>query len=168
MSSLNSNIDTVARALIGALGTLYAALAGSATQVFSVAPATAAAHAVRKDQTITSRESISITRDMTAATGNVAYTGFSGRPKNLRFYAGHNLTNESSIGESNAVYNVASSVDYAGNHGTIDTGCVAGYDAVGANQIATCVALDAAGFTLFWTKTGAPAGVLTVRVVADL
>lgn len=150
------------------LGGIFATLAGSASQVFSVGTATSAAHATRKDQVVTSYASITITRDLTVASGNVAYTGLGGRPKLLRFYNGHSATNASSIGESNAVFNVCKSIDYANNVGTLNTACIAAYQGAGANQLAVCAALDADGFTLTWTKTGSPTGTSTIRVVAEL
>lgn len=105
---------------------------------------------------------ISFTRDITAATGNVSYTGVGFTPTAIIFIADKGST-YGSIGMSSdtldkCLFVDAGAVSMQAYGIMVQTG--------GAGQIATLLSLDADGFTLAWTKQGAPAaGTVTVLAV---
>lgn len=162
----------------------FAAVAGNAAQAFSAASlelghasdttltrVSAGVVAIEGANilTTTSSQHIQSTRDMTAASGNVAYTGVGFTPKCLVVYGfidGNALlsigmstgTTENCVardGGASASQNKIPVIVYAD-----PTGTAAGY------QLATVSSVDADGFTLAWVKFGAPTGTLTLNVMA--
>ena len=110
------------------------------------------------------------TRDMTAASGDVAYTGYGFQPIALIIFTStHEALSIASWGfgdvnlsemctyrptGSTTVFVSASNIIYADETG-------------GKSQIAVLKTLDADGFTLTWTKAGdVSAGTLTILVLA--
>lgn len=112
----------------------------------------------------------SVTRDLSAATGNVSYTGVGFKPTSIEFFAVVEGTAESSIGSADAGAGVRSrcmTTDTAGlKYNSADA--IRIIRASGGNeQKATLVSFDPDGFTLAWTKVGAPpANTLVVNYVA--
>ena len=112
---------------------------------------------------------ISITRDLSAATGNVSYTGIGFKPTGLICF-----------GTVDGVENVFSAGLYGGGSGAgialmdltvpswnlISTIISIVTNAAGTDsQGATLASFDADGFTLSWTKGGTPVGTATIRIL---
>lgn len=97
------------------------------------------------------------TRDMTAASGNVAYTGVGFTPKALIFFSagGSNFDllswgfSTSGVGVSTTIYDTASQTSAVDN-------ALALYDSGSTAQFLDLVSYDADGFTVTWTKAGSP------------
>ena len=108
------------------------------------------------------------TRDMTAASGPVTYTGLGFTPVGLVCFALDEGNASSSYGMTDG-----STDRVFGIYGTVPT-----YSDLGANliylttnpgvtsQIAVWASWDASGFTLTWTKQGTPTGTARVNYVA--
>jgi hypothetical protein len=102
---------------------------------------------------------IASTRDTTAASGDVAYTGVGFPPTSIHVQAHIEGTHFSSYGFADSAKtamstNVRNDSNTYGNSDkfiTIDTG-------VGAQQVAIIKTYDSDGFTLTWTKAGSPTG----------
>lgn len=110
------------------------------------------------------------TRDMTAATGSVAYTGVGFKPKAVIFLCG--VTGGSTWG-SIGFTDGTSDVSWYNNHASSADSWVLnvansidGTTGSGAAQVTTTTSLDADGFTLSWTKIGSPTGTATVAYLA--
>ena len=110
------------------------------------------------------------TRDMTAASGDVAYTGYGFQPTSLIILANVS-TSISSWGFGDV--NLAEMCLRARNSGgspvfsIVTTTIVDLTDAgTGDAQTAVLKTLDADGFTLTWTKTASPTGTATLIVLA--
>lgn len=117
--------------------------------------------------TALSSKLLGTTRDMTAATGNVSYTGIGFQPTSLRLLAcivGGLIGSDGFADSARTAYCV-------GRYGTsgLQTSQVAlAYvDVDAANNKQTCVvaSYDADGFTLTWTKTGSPTGTLVLNFI---
>jgi len=109
----------------------------------------------------------SLTRDLTLASGAVAITGVGFRPSKVRFKAAVNGTAIFSIGESGGVGNCAYYSAYASTANAIDTAnAIAALTASVAYQNAVAT-MNVDGFTLTWTKVGAPTGTLSIVYVAE-
>jgi hypothetical protein len=100
-----------------------------------------------------------ITREMTAASGDVSYTGIGFTPTALLFFGSVQAASNtiSSHGSSDAQkyytrqYALSSSSFAVDNNGCIRLGSTTNY------QSAIVESYDADGFTLTWTKIGSPA-----------
>ena len=108
------------------------------------------------------------TRDMTAATGDVAYTGYGFKPKAIvafamipgNIYGSKGFADENFDGQCIAICSSGGTTQqytdtfliYLGSDPTVNT------------QKAVLKSLDADGFTLTWTKTGTP-GAATASIV---
>lgn len=114
--------------------------------------------------------SISLTRVLDTASGSVSYTGIGFRPTSIEFTGAVDTTPERFIGwcdASSGVRNRCMTTDAAGNSSSsadcirlIKTGA-------GNEQKAVLASFDADGFTLTWTKVGAPpANTLVVNFIA--
>lgn len=155
---------TTVQAAINELDTEKAALAGSASQVFSASTAAAGTNTTQVATTAfvfgMRSKVISGTRDMTAATGNVSYTGVGFRPRKITVHsiiAGTRMVSEgvgSSAANSYCQY-LGDSIgyDYILNGKLIHQFSSAGG---GANQSAVIASMDSDGFTLTWTKNATP------------
>lgn len=107
---------------------------------------------------------ISATRDMTAATGNVAYTGVGFKPAGIILISAINSTLQYSIGMVDASTTTAE----LGNgqnttNVSVDTSMLAVWAVGGGAQTGTLVSLDSDGFTMTWTKYLSPTGTLTFK-----
>lgn len=109
------------------------------------------------------------TRDMTAASGNVSYTGYGFTPTQLLFFASGGATGSGSFGSSDASKLYVCLCTPSGAAVSFNkTNCIFLGELLGANQKAIVASYDAGvGFTLTWTKTGSPAaGTANILVVA--
>lgn len=113
-------------------------------------------------------KTIRATRDLTAATGSVAYTGFGGKPKFLSISGCIDSTKVISIGQSDGTANTLTAQIYDGTTYTDATRCIMVYQAGGAYQLFVVTSLDADGFTGTWTKTGVPTGTFAFDITAEL
>lgn len=112
---------------------------------------------------------ITFTRDLTAATGNVAYTGVGFKPTCLIMLAFVNATATHAVGFG-ASDGSSAIMDFYGN--SLVTGGTSGImqiqlaDGSAAKyQFGQILSFDSDGFTLSWTKNGLPTGLATVMVL---
>lgn len=114
-----------------------------------------------------------ITRDLTAVTGTVAYTGVGFQPTSMvaQGAVASTTINVSApyfliFGMSDSSKTSMSISLGAGSFITNGTNFIELVDATGANsQVATISSYDADGFTLSWTKAGSPTGTATIYVL---
>jgi len=112
----------------------------------------------------------SFTRDMTAPSGNYSNTGPGFKPRYLLFFAaGPNMPGMSigaaNVSMSGCIYDLH--VDIADSWAASTSRCIYLRTSGGTSQDAYLASLDANGFTLTWTKTGAPpAGNAIIIVIA--
>lgn len=101
---------------------------------------------------------ITATRDMTATSGDVAYTGVGFTPTAIVAIGNINSAMSMSIGASDSAKN-KSALFYYGNNTTYnDPFMVEISTAAGAFQGGIIKTYDADGFTITWTKGGSPTG----------
>ena len=106
---------------------------------------------------------VSATRDMTAATGSVAYTGAGFRPKAVAQFSSIAGQDNFSIGFGDQATTEARLERDDDNNFYIGGEFIYHVQAAGARQDATITSYDADGITLSWTKTGSPTGTLDIR-----
>lgn len=108
---------------------------------------------------------ITLTRDLTLASGSVAYTGVGFRPTCLDVHGFISATSRFSRGFVDAsragqsIADLTSMFEFAAAFSLGTSG--ADY------QTATVTSYDADGFTLAWTKTGAPTGTAKFHVLCS-
>uniref|UniRef100_A0A6M3K1T1 Uncharacterized protein n=1 Tax=viral metagenome TaxID=1070528 RepID=A0A6M3K1T1_9ZZZZ len=140
--------------------------AGTVGHILSVAAGGAAPE--WRAETARTNKLKSETRAMDAASGDVAYTGYGFQPTSLLVFAACNAYEVASWGLADV--NLLEGCIYSKPTGTneIDTNLIhiiELYDS--KNQLAVLKTLDADGFTLTWTRTGATAaGTITFKVLA--
>jgi len=107
------------------------------------------------------------TRDMGAASGDVSYTGYGFEPTCLIVFACFtDVADIASWGFADSamtnrcIRQIYVPAFYPG------VTLVDAYIGVGNRQYATLTSYDADGFTLTWTKTGTPTGILSLQVLA--
>lgn len=104
---------------------------------------------------------ITSTRDMTAANGDVAYTGVGFTPTAIIAMAGA-VGTDLAIGVSDsALGEMGVNQDGAGNSIASATAILT-MGTSGTTQVAVVKSYDADGFTLTWTKAGSPTGTATL------
>jgi hypothetical protein len=108
---------------------------------------------------------ITLTRDLTTATGDVAYTGAGFTPTSLKAFGVVDGTAFVSEGFSDSAKTSQCMYQYGSNTWSMSAGLLAMSPTISAYQIATVKSYDADGFTLTWTKTSTPTGTATVRVI---
>ena len=96
-----------------------------------------------------------LTRDLTAASGNVAYTGVGFRPKAI-IIIGAQLSAASRLSWGMADASSEFSIIFPGSTTPTGDSLVAEIDGGGAGQQASLASFDTDGFTLTWTEVGAP------------
>lgn len=113
-------------------------------------------------------KTVQFSRDLTAATGSVAYTGFGFQPTSC-FATGQIAA---STTQYTTIFSMADSARTAiavflnTTTSINSTAFLVASDATTTNfQIATIASYDADGFTLSWTKTAAPTGTFTFFVL---
>lgn len=134
--SADGTINRLAAGAAGAFLTIVSGLPAWATARFKVA---------------------TFSRDLTAASGNVGYTGVGFQPTQVIFLGVINTAKGMTIGFGNASDNESISQIHDGTM-TYDSTCLRIYQASGAIQGAVIASLDSDGFTLTWTKSGSPTG----------
>lgn len=104
---------------------------------------------------------IALTRDTSAASGNVSYTGCGFQPTALVLVGSNNVTTSWSVGvvdsargAGNIFMYFAATTSYSTAALRVDAPDVGGAH----NQSAAVASYDPDGFTLTWTKTGTPTG----------
>lgn len=109
----------------------------------------------------------SFTRALDGASASVAYTGVGFRPTSIEFVAAVDTGPEWSQGFADASGGRCMNSDATGAKLSSAHAIRLIRDAAGKEQSATLTTFDADGFTLAWTKTGAPpANTVTVNYVA--
>jgi len=98
-------------------------------------------------------------------TGDVAYTGYGFRPL-LVFFILSTSTMVASIGFANATPTHHACIYNTGAAWNASNDCVRSDNGAGARQQAYLKSMDADGFTLSWTKTGAPGWASSIKVLA--
>jgi hypothetical protein len=115
------------------------------------------------------KSSGSLSRDLSAAGGDVSYTGVGFTPKSLILFCGVDGASNHSTGIQGAVADNPVVILYASGVGSILNDRLArGTAAAGGSnyQDAVLKSYDADGFTLTWTKTGSPTGSATIGYLA--
>jgi len=108
----------------------------------------------------------SITRDMTASSGNVAYTGYGFKPSYIEVKAVE-PNNVWSWGASDGSTDRCTFIQNTFGGGSSDlTKCIHLEQSGGNHQHASVVSFDTNGFTLAWTKINSPTGFATVVITA--
>jgi len=109
----------------------------------------------------------SLTRALDGASASVSYTGLGFRPTSIEFFAAVDTAVEFSNGFSNVSGNRCVSSDGAGAKLSSSDAIRIIRAGAGNEQKAVVASFDQDGFTLTWTKVGAPpANTLTVNYVA--
>ena len=113
-------------------------------------------------------EIIQTTRDTSAATGNVSYTGAGFAPKAVLAFAGRGSTVANSIGFAENV-GTAEMMQWYSSGGagfySVATNLLTLIESGGANYTNVSVASwDADGITLTYTKTGSPTGTADIAL----
>lgn len=114
--------------------------------------------------TVISTKSFTSSRDMTAASGNVSYTGVGFIP-NVIIALSHLATSLSiSVGFSDSSL-LSTEIFLLGSTTATDAGSELNRIAVsaGVEQYSTISSYDTDGFTLTWTKAGLPTGTAGIR-----
>ncbi len=113
---------------------------------------------------------LSHTRDMTAASGDVAYTGYGFQPTSLIIMAGGSIEEGPSWGFGDVNLSEKMFFKHLDYTFVSNTSAIVGlwqsYTSVG--QTAVLKSLDADGFTLTWTKTGTPSTSTATLIVLAL
>ena len=106
------------------------------------------------------------TRDVSAASGSVAYTGVGFSPRALLF--SFSRPGSTSVGWGYATpSNVGNTACYGANVWITDsTYCMRAYTDAANAQAAAVASWDSDGFTLTWTKTGTLSGIIDVTYFA--
>lgn len=101
---------------------------------------------------------ISFTRDLSTATGSVAYTGAGFKPTAIIIISGGNgATDYTSVGLADSSLS-AGSTSHFGAGVSYASSSIVTVGVSGTNQQATVASFDSDGFTLSWTKNGSPTG----------
>lgn len=104
------------------------------------------------------------TRDLAAAAGNVAYTGYGFTPQALIIFA--NIAASGSIGCSDSALAVIGIHIKFSSYGAAGAFIILLETASGKFSTAIVASYDPDGFTLTWTKTSTPTGVANLTVFA--
>ena len=107
------------------------------------------------------------TKDMTEATGTVAYTGVGFKPSAILFFACGPTDNAISIGADDGTNKGMVSAYGTLNFTVVTTDSIYLLNAAGTTlQNARISSFDSDGFTLSWTKVGSPTGTATIIYLA--
>jgi hypothetical protein len=102
---------------------------------------------------------IASTRVLTAASGDVSYTGVGFQPSVIIAFSADPVNSWHGIGFSDSAKNCYSMIWYGQyNAGQMSAVLINAYEGSGAWQTCIVKSYDADGFTLTWTKTGSPTG----------
>jgi hypothetical protein len=115
---------------------------------------------------ITEYKILTLTRDMTAASGDVAYTGTGFTPRQVMFFAAVDATKTASWGSDDGTSQMCTNQLYNGNMSNNTSASIDLENNAGESQTAIIKTLDSNGFTLTWTKTATPpAGTATIIAI---
>ena len=107
---------------------------------------------------------IAATKDMTAATADVAYTGVGFKPAAIIAIAAINGTIQYSNGMADAGLTTGNLYNsQASTNAYVDANFISLWAAGGGNQTGTLKTLDSDGFTITWTKYLSPTGTATIK-----
>jgi len=107
------------------------------------------------------------TRDMTAASGDVSYTGYGFKPRSLIIDAQYYCQYPSSSGMSDVNKScVVDAMPYFQTHTGSSSAIIWILTAANTHQLAIVKSYDTDGFTLTWTKLGSPTGTMYFNVMA--
>lgn len=127
------------------------------TYVFSVSASKTYKATVNQILSLAHLKPVNFSRAMNTATGTQAITGVGFTPTVVIFFSNNDATYQFSWGMDNVT--LPQCIYQSGATGSSSGGAsIALLDGAGNNQTAKITSLDADGFTLTWTKTGAPAG----------
>ena len=106
------------------------------------------------------------TRDLTASSGNVSYTGAGFTPRSVIIFGSLNFVAVASWGMSDNSRTVGA-IHTTGGGANFYSSNVAVYFETSSNngQYATVASYDADGFTLTWTKNNSPTGTATLYML---
>lgn len=105
------------------------------------------------------------TRDMTAASGNVSYTGVGFAPTSIIAFSGVTSTPGFAVSmadSSKTVHSLANDNTAFDSRIGLNLFCLTYIQGGASYQYATIVSYDADGFTLAWTKSGTPTGTISL------
>lgn len=107
---------------------------------------------------------IAATKDMAAATADVAYTGVGFKPAAVVAIAAINGTVQYAIGMFDAS-STSAQIDnsQASANVSVDTSFLTLWAAAGGAQTGTLKSIDSDGFTMTWTKYLSPTGTVTLK-----
>ena len=110
----------------------------------------------------------SLTRDTTAASEDVPYTGVGFQPDLIFFIAAESATSEASWGADDGTTSASISANRgsAAVFGTNTSSSIYAEHSTGNVHSGVISSFDTDGFTITWTKTGSPSGTLTVIYIA--
>lgn len=110
---------------------------------------------------------IAITRDLTLATGSVAYTGVGFRPSAMIATAGIGASTDYliALGIADSSLSAGNLLLYSSGTGFPTAIFLNFFAASGAQQVAAIASYDSDGFTLSWVKTGLPTGTVTIYIL---
>jgi hypothetical protein len=114
---------------------------------------------------ITEYAILTVTRNMTAASGNVSTTGAGFTPRQVMFFAGVASNKTASWGSDDGTSQVCTNQLYTEDMSSNTSSSIDLETASGARQEAVVNSLDSDGFTLTWTKTGSPTGTATIIAI---
>lgn len=115
---------------------------------------------------ITEYAIITLTRDMTAASGDVAYTGVGFQPRQVVFFAAVASNKAGSWGSDDGTSQMCTNQLSTGNMSSNTSASIDLENNAGESQTAVIKTLDSDGFTLTWTKTNTPpAGTATIIAI---
>lgn len=162
----DSTNNVMAKSLKSATTTVdvSASTAPSANQVLTATDSTHATWQTPATVALSSKV-ITLTRDLSTATGDVSYTGVGFIPTSLNAFGVVDGTAFVSEGFSDSTKTSQCMYQYGANTWSMSSGLLAMSPTISAYQIATVKSYDADGFTLTWTKTSTPTGTATVRII---
>ena len=139
-------------------------LRAKSTTVFTV-------HPRKKDGTAVVATAVSIkigtfTRDTSLATGSQAVTGVGFTPKGVIFFAVQDNSAEASWGFDNVTGSYGIGRRQAGTNLDVSSASIYDSEGAGVSYTGVLASLDADGFTVSWTRNGAPTGTLTIQYMA--
>lgn len=107
---------------------------------------------------------ISATRDMTSATGDVAYTGVGFKPAGIVALAAINSTMQFAYGIADAGLTTGNSYNASASTNVgVDGSFLTLWGSASGAQTGTLKSLDSDGFTMTWTKYLTPTGTVAIR-----
>jgi len=106
---------------------------------------------------------ITSTRDFTAASGDVAYTGVGFTPKVIVAWVAQDNQVRASLGLWETSHATGTAIGQDGTNWQVETALlIHATQGAGTNQNAILKTADADGFTLTWTKVGSPTGTVSL------